>query len=484
MGEEYAEKLAGESAYWDNYMAQRLLLGEIPGSIDFRLFFTQLRHRYDWAPPTLGGVEVNFRRQEINYILTTAVSRRGVRVLDLGCGAGWLSLELARRGAHVTALDISPTNLALGRYMAETNSRNFPFLYQKFAGLPCALLDFGSIEYINADLNSIDLPAQEYDAVVVWDSLHHIANLDRLLGQVRNSLKPGGVFVGVDHAYATERTEAFNRLLLPWLDDLSGWVSREDPAWLYDGVRNLAERRDWGVLTVDYNAKPVGGSEAFFEQLRAELLKIVRSGLRQEAQGKAAAQIEASPTGTPTNASSEEVSPFEDVSAHAVMQTLAGHFSVAQLTTICPFIQPERHLPGYDAVALHFRSEKEAIFQHYLACALIQVGERAISRGQADGQWFLFHLTPGEPEQRSEANSFLGTPAIAAPEHDEVEALQQLVAGQSAELAERLAYIRHVEAELERKNAALGRVEATLQQREEALTRARAPRLPWKRAKR
>src|SRR6476659_2445128 len=160
---EYSQALAGEGEYWDSFVAERLLRGEIPGSIDWRLTFTQFRANHGWRPFCLGPAGINFRMNELRYLMDTAVSRPGARVLDLGCGAGWLSLELARRGAHVVALDISPTNLALGRYMAETNARNFPFLYQRFAGLPCNLQDFGSVEHVYADLNTVKLPASEYD---------------------------------------------------------------------------------------------------------------------------------------------------------------------------------------------------------------------------------------------------------------------------------------------------------------------------------
>src|SRR5690349_13669888 len=173
----YDRAVAGEGEFWDNFIAQRLVRGEMPGSIDWRLSFTQFRYNHGWRPLALGRAAVNFRMREVRYILETATQQRGARVLDLGCGAGWLSLELARRGARVTAMDISPTNLALGRYMAETNARNFPYLYQNFAGLPCRLEDFGSVDFQYADLNTIDLPGEEYDAVVVWDSLHHVAEL-------------------------------------------------------------------------------------------------------------------------------------------------------------------------------------------------------------------------------------------------------------------------------------------------------------------
>ncbi|MGH8503919.1 MAG: TIGR04290 family methyltransferase [Gammaproteobacteria bacterium] len=42
----------------------------------------------------------------------------GWRVLDVGCNAGFYSIELARRGAHVTAVDIDPHYLDQARWAA------------------------------------------------------------------------------------------------------------------------------------------------------------------------------------------------------------------------------------------------------------------------------------------------------------------------------------------------------------------------------
>lgn len=43
----------------------------------------------------------------------------GWRVLDIGCNAGFYSVELARRGAHVTALDVDPHYLAQARWIVQ-----------------------------------------------------------------------------------------------------------------------------------------------------------------------------------------------------------------------------------------------------------------------------------------------------------------------------------------------------------------------------
>src|SRR5947207_13759316 len=64
-GEHYHQALAGEGEYWDNFIAQRLLAGQIPGSIDWRLAFTQFRYNHDWRPFCLGPELANFRLREI-----------------------------------------------------------------------------------------------------------------------------------------------------------------------------------------------------------------------------------------------------------------------------------------------------------------------------------------------------------------------------------------------------------------------------------
>jgi SAM-dependent methyltransferase len=444
---EYEDAIAAEGAFWDKFVAQRLLQGEIPGSIDYRLAFTQFRYNHNWRPLSFGPQFVNFRMPEIHYVLTQAVRKPGARVLDLGCGAGWFSLELARQGAHVTAVDISPSNLAIGRYLAETNTRNFPYLYGHFAGLPCKLEDFGSVEYVYTDLNTVNLPLAEYDAVVVMDSLHHVAEIERLLEQIRASLKPGGVFVGVDHAFATARTHRFNNALYPWLEDFYRWVTENDPEWFYEGAISLARRHDWGLLSVDYDATPVEGFGPFQAQLLSELLDVLRANLPEGALESLKSSGGASQTGKDEIAIEE--SPFEDVSAERLMRVLHEHFTPERFTTICPFIQPETHIP-------HYRHEKERIFQHYLACGLIEAGEQAIRRDQADGQWFLFNLTPEKPGR------------VKLPGWLERFGWEDNLAKTVADLQEDAA----------RKNAYIELVEA---RREAELVKAREPRLPWKR---
>lgn len=56
------------------------------------------------------------REQMRNAILAMLpADPTGLRILDAGCGTGALAVDLARRGAHVVAIDLSPTLVGIAR---------------------------------------------------------------------------------------------------------------------------------------------------------------------------------------------------------------------------------------------------------------------------------------------------------------------------------------------------------------------------------
>jgi tRNA (mo5U34)-methyltransferase len=67
--------------------------------------------------PNLGDFPTS-KWQQISPYLPQDMS--GMRVLDIGCNAGYYSFELAKRGAEVTAIDIEEHYLKQARRMAET----------------------------------------------------------------------------------------------------------------------------------------------------------------------------------------------------------------------------------------------------------------------------------------------------------------------------------------------------------------------------
>jgi 2-polyprenyl-6-hydroxyphenyl methylase/3-demethylubiquinone-9 3-methyltransferase len=102
------------------------------------------------------------------------IDLQGKRVLDIGCGGGFLAEEFARAGCLVSGIDISAASLAAARLHAEQN------------GLV--------IDYRVAAAESIPFAGLTFDIVVCCDVLEHVSDLDRVVRESARVLKAGGLY--------------------------------------------------------------------------------------------------------------------------------------------------------------------------------------------------------------------------------------------------------------------------------------------------
>lgn len=86
----------------------------------------------------------------------------GRRILDAGCGTGALAVELARRGAHVVAIDLSSTLVQLARERMPAD------------------LQGGKLEFVAGDMLSTTYG--KFDHVVAMDSMIHYEKHDMVHG--------------------------------------------------------------------------------------------------------------------------------------------------------------------------------------------------------------------------------------------------------------------------------------------------------------
>ncbi|RLT93262.1 malonyl-ACP O-methyltransferase BioC [Ketobacter sp.] len=94
--------------------------------------------------------------------------------LDIGCGTGALTIQLAPYAEHITALDIAPGMLAV----AQQNDQ------QRVIS-----------EWVCADAERLPFPAQSFDLVFSSFALQWCDDLSRVMADVYAILRPGGRFV-------------------------------------------------------------------------------------------------------------------------------------------------------------------------------------------------------------------------------------------------------------------------------------------------
>jgi len=73
----------------------------------------------------------------------------GKDAIELGCGTGYVSAWMARRGARVTGIDVSPEQLATARRLAKEHGADITFIEgnAEATGLADAAFDFAISEY-------------------------------------------------------------------------------------------------------------------------------------------------------------------------------------------------------------------------------------------------------------------------------------------------------------------------------------------------
>ena len=117
-----------------------------------------------WEFAAWGKNPDNARRAEI--VLSLANAQKHAKILEVGCGSGWLALQLANFG-QVTAVDVG----------AETIER-LRALHPH-------------ITWIGGDFLSLDLPSQSFDLIVSMETISHVANQGAFAEKIAQLARPG-----------------------------------------------------------------------------------------------------------------------------------------------------------------------------------------------------------------------------------------------------------------------------------------------------
>ena len=213
---QHSSNLIHEAEAFDSQIEERIQNGHVP---DLRLtkpcdYF----YNNSWRRPEF--VKLDFVEQyeliRDSIIRLTGRSAPQVRVLEVGCGPGYISLELARSGFEVVGLDLSSKCIAVAQQTADRD----PWKNKR-----------GALHYIVGDfLCHSELCEASFDAIVFLGSLHHFADQRAIQSRAHDLLKSGGLVLV--HEPVRDRVgkgSAAFTLLLSTLLSLSGNFYKDVP---------------------------------------------------------------------------------------------------------------------------------------------------------------------------------------------------------------------------------------------------------------
>jgi ubiquinone/menaquinone biosynthesis C-methylase UbiE len=156
--------------------------------------FDREAHRYDdtrgYAPEVAEAIG--------RALFALAGGHPGVRVLEIGVGTGRIAIPLARAGAQVTGIDVSPRMLERLRMKWTTEHG------EEGTG--------GSLEVEEGDITALPYAADAFDAVVAVHILHLVAEWRRALDEALRVVRQGGaLLLGQDRRPNAESNELHRR---------------------------------------------------------------------------------------------------------------------------------------------------------------------------------------------------------------------------------------------------------------------------------
>jgi len=155
----------------------------------------------DWWNPDsfLNILETGIQPLRADYIRQSLGSKvsHDLHCLDIGCGGGIITEDLASFSNNVSGIDLSQASLNTAKQHAEE------------AGL--------RINYHHGAAENLPFEDHSFDLVTCCDVLEHVDDLPKVINEISRVLKPGGTFV----------FDTVNRTLMSYLSVI--WVAQDFP---------------------------------------------------------------------------------------------------------------------------------------------------------------------------------------------------------------------------------------------------------------
>ena len=132
---------------------------------------------------------------------------KGLRMLDIGCGAGILSEPLARLGAEMVGADPSEENIAVASAHAEDNGIE--------------------VDYCATTAEALAAAGETFDVVLAMEVVEHVNDVKEFVATCASMVKPGGLMI----AATLNRTLKSFALAIVGAEYILRWLPRGTHQW-------------------------------------------------------------------------------------------------------------------------------------------------------------------------------------------------------------------------------------------------------------
>ncbi len=180
-----------------------------------------------WGWDTPAGKKRAERRAD--YFINSGGIKKGKKILEIGCGTGLFTQKIARSGALINAIDISPRLIAKAKQNSMAENINFSVM--------------------NAEKTSFE--NETFDAVVGSSVLHHL-NLKPILHEIKRILKKDGIMIFTEPNMLNP--QIFIQKNVPFIKKLMGDTPEETAFFKWKLSRELRESEftDIRILPFDF----------------------------------------------------------------------------------------------------------------------------------------------------------------------------------------------------------------------------------------
>jgi len=116
----------------------------------------------------------------VNYFINAVHQNLNIdkplKLLEIGCGGGFVTEAFAKVGFQVTGLDLSPNSIKQAKAHANSSGLHIRYISGNALSLPSELKD------------------EEFDIIVMADVLEHLHDIPLAVTQINRVLKKGGMF--------------------------------------------------------------------------------------------------------------------------------------------------------------------------------------------------------------------------------------------------------------------------------------------------